>query len=190
MLTPQDIENKMFKISFKGYNTEEVDDFLQQICDSYVELYMESKKYREQNGLLSEAVGQYKSMEGTLQDALSVADKSTGEIEKDAHRKAEAIIKNAEQTAADIVAGAKQKTELELQRFNEIQKKIEIYKEKITDLLNAQVSILSGYPASVTERTETIDTKPVREAKKKEEMKTEDLPTIRMNKKGEYVNAE
>ncbi len=38
MLTPQDIENKVFKTSFKGYNTEEVDNFLQEVCDSFVEL--------------------------------------------------------------------------------------------------------------------------------------------------------
>ncbi len=46
MVTPKDIENKMFKVSFRGYNTDEVDNFLQEICDSYLEIYIENKKLR------------------------------------------------------------------------------------------------------------------------------------------------
>lgn len=178
MLTPQDIESKMFKVSFKGYNTDEVDDFLQEICDSYVELYAEGKKVKEQNGLLSEAVGQYKSMEDTLNNALSVADKSTEEIEEDAHKRAAVIIKNAEYTAEAIITEAKQKAELEQQKFDEIRTKMEAYKEKITDLLNTQMSILSGVSALKSDSTESIDTKPIKRAKAVQEMKTETLPVV------------
>ena len=185
MLTPQDIESKMFKVSFKGYNTAEVDDFLQEICDSYVEIYTENKKYKEQNARLSEAVGKYKSMEGTLQDALNVADVSTGEIAKDAEDKADIVVKNAEKIAADIIAGAKQKTAQEAERFNEIQQKVEIYKSKIADLLNAQLSILDSYPVSVAER---VDEEPKTE-EQDSSMNTENLPTIKMNENGEYVKA-
>ena len=184
MLTPHDIESKMFKMSFRGYNTAEVDDFLQEICDSYAEIYMENKKYKEQNARLSEAVGQYKSMEDTLQDALNVADISTGEITKNAEGKAELTIKNAEKIAADIIAGAKQKTNAEKQRFNEFQQRVEIYRSKIEDLLKAQMNILDSYPVSVAEKTDEHENEDT-----EEKMRTENLPTIKMNEKGEYVTA-
>ena len=35
MLTPQDIENKVFKRGMRGYDVEEVESFLQEVCDSY-----------------------------------------------------------------------------------------------------------------------------------------------------------
>ena len=148
MLTPKDIETKIFKISFRGYDVSEVDDFLQEICDSYVEIYSENKKYQDSIKRLSEAVGQYKSMEDTITDAVTVADKSASEIEIDAKQKAAAIIKNAEDTAKSIVAGAEQKIASEAYRLDTIKREIEIYKSKIIDLLNAQLSVLKEYPQS------------------------------------------
>ncbi len=148
MLTPKDIETKIFKISFRGYDVSEVDDFLQEICDSYVEIYSENKKYQDGIKRLSDAVGQYKSMEETITDAVTVADKSASEIEIDAKQKAAAIIKNAEDTAKSIVAGAEQKIASEAYRLDTIKREIEIYKGKIIDLLNAQLSVLKEYPQS------------------------------------------
>lgn len=148
MVTPQDIETKMFKVSFRGYNTMEVDEFLQEICDSYIELYEENKSLKKKAGLLSDAVGQYKSMEGTLQDALSVADKSADKIEKEAGSKAGEIIKNAELTAQSIIAGAEQKIADEEYRLERIKREIELYKAKVLELLNAQLGVLKEYPTS------------------------------------------
>lgn len=148
MLTPKDIETKIFKISFRGYDVSEVDDFLQEICDSYVEIYDETKKYLKQIKNLSETVEQYKAMEDTVCNAVTVADKSATEIEAEARQKADDIVKNAKITAESIVAGAKQKTENEENRFNMIKREVEIYKTKIIDLLNAQLSVLKEYPQS------------------------------------------
>ncbi len=201
MLTPQDIENKMFKVSFKGYNIDEVDDFLQEVCDSYVALYLENKENREKIARLSEAVGQYKSMEGTLQDALSVADKSTDEIEKDALRKAAEIVSHAELSAECIIAGARQRAEEEEQRLENIKREIELYREKISGLLSAQMNILSGYPASGKIDGSTYkDNAPKKAAKREQiterinltdrlEMKTEDLTGVAMKINGEFVAA-
>lgn len=193
MLTPQDIESKMFKVSLRGYNTEEVDDFLQEICESFVSIYMENQKNREKVERLSEAVGQYKSMEGTLQDALSVADKSTGEIEKEALRKAAEIVKNAEKSAECILEGARRKAKEEEEKVENIKREIELYRQKITDLINAQLNILNGYPASgridVKTAKKKVSLDEVTERLEKLDMKTEDLPKLHKNKNGEYIAA-
>ena len=42
MLTPLDIENKRFTRTLKGYNVEEVDDFLDQLTLEYEKLYKEN----------------------------------------------------------------------------------------------------------------------------------------------------
>ncbi|MBQ5822360.1 MAG: DivIVA domain-containing protein, partial [Selenomonadaceae bacterium] len=39
MLTPVDIHNKEFSRSFRGFNQEEVDDFLDQVVNDYEMLY-------------------------------------------------------------------------------------------------------------------------------------------------------
>lgn len=150
MVTPRDIAEKGFKISFRGYNTEEVDDFLQDIYDSYIEIYRANQKLNETTGRLSDAVGQYKSMEDTLNDALNIAGKSADEIEESARSKAAEIIKNAEIAANSIIAGAEQKIAAEEYRLENIKRETETYKAKIKELLNAQLCILNEYPQSAS----------------------------------------
>lgn len=150
MITPREIEEKGFRMSFRGYNTDDVDDFLQEICDSYTEIYESNRRLKEKTGRLSDAVGRYKSMEDTLSDALNVAGKSADEIEEGANGKAEQIIRNAELTAQSIIGGAEQKIAEEQYRYENIKREIEIYRAKIIELLNAQLCVLKGYPKSAS----------------------------------------
>lgn len=146
MITPQDIAEKEFRMSFRGYNTEDVDNFLQEVYDCFDEIYNSNQDLKEKTGRLSDAVGQYKSMEDTLNNALNIAGKSADEIEDCANEKAAQIIRNAEITAQSIIAGAEQKIRAEEYRLENIKRETELYKEKIIQLLNAQLSLLDGYP--------------------------------------------
>ena len=147
MLTPEEIESKVFTSGFRGYNPEEVDDFLQEISDSYVDAYNECQKAKEDVRHLSEAIEKYKSIEGTITGAASVADKSALEIENEARKKAESIIKSAEFEAKSIIAGAEQKIANESYRYEKLKREIELYKAKIVELLNSQLSVIKDYPA-------------------------------------------
>ena len=48
MLTPVDIHNKEFKRSFRGYNEEEIDDFLDQVTNDYEMLYRENNQLKKE----------------------------------------------------------------------------------------------------------------------------------------------
>ena len=48
MLTPLDIENKRFGRSIKGYNVDEVDEFLDELTVQYEKLYKENAELKEQ----------------------------------------------------------------------------------------------------------------------------------------------
>ena len=47
MITPMDIENKEFKKTFRGYNEEEVDEFLDAVKEDYENLYRENLDLKE-----------------------------------------------------------------------------------------------------------------------------------------------
>ena len=80
MLTPADIENKEFKKEMRGYNITEVNIFLKEVAMSYEKIYQENLSAMDRIGMLSDAVKQYKSMEDTLKNALSVAKGAGDEI--------------------------------------------------------------------------------------------------------------
>ena len=45
-LTPMDINNKEFKRGLRGYNAEEVDEFLDEVVENYEEMYKENSNLK------------------------------------------------------------------------------------------------------------------------------------------------
>lgn len=193
MLTPQDIENKVFKRGMRGYDVEEVERFLQEVCDSYEKLYKENLVAKERISMLSDAVKQYKSMEDTLQNALAVAQRSGEDVKKNAYGKAEVILKDAENQAAEIINHSAQEVAKVTYQYEQMKRSVEVFRAKVVSLLNAQLDIIKDYSAI------QIDEETLREAKavyektlpdaeeKAEEQNTAELPEIVKNSKGEYV---
>lgn len=193
MLTPQDIENKVFKRGMRGYDVEEVESFLQEVCDSYEKLYKENLVAKERISMLSDAVKQYKSMEDTLQNALAVAQRSGEDVKKNAYGKAEVILKDAENQAAEIINHSAQEVAKVTYQYEQMKRSVEVFRAKVVSLLNAQLDIIKDYS------TIQIDEETLREAKavyektlpdaeeKAEEQNTAELPEIVKNGKGEYV---
>ena len=46
-ITPQDIQDKEFRLSFRGYNEREVDEFLDELTEAMAELIEENRRLRE-----------------------------------------------------------------------------------------------------------------------------------------------
>ena len=77
MLTPLDIENKRFSKTLKGYNVDEVDDFLDDLTIDYEKIYKENIDLREQVEQYKKDLEHYKNVEHTLQNTLIIHQKNT-----------------------------------------------------------------------------------------------------------------
>ena len=83
MITPLDIENKKFtKQMMKGYNVDEVDDFLDELTLEYGKLYKENAELKAQREELDTNVGKYKNIENTIQNTLIMAQKQLMKYKK------------------------------------------------------------------------------------------------------------
>ena len=69
-LNPLDIYNKEFKKSTFGYNTTQVDEFLDDIGVAYERLLKDLNKLQEENNALKEKIENYQDMEEKLQNTL------------------------------------------------------------------------------------------------------------------------
>lgn len=102
-LTPLDIQQREFKKSFRGYDSDDVDEFLNKVHSEYEGLYSENKALKEQAFKLQDEVKTYIEMEKTLKSALMSAQKSAQEMIKNAKKEAELILKEAELNAEKII---------------------------------------------------------------------------------------
>lgn len=143
MLTPLDIENKRFsKQMMNGYSVEEIDEFLDQLTLDYQTLYRENASLKEKINDMEASINHYKTIEGTLQNTLVMAQSTAEEIKKIANQQADQIIKEAELKAKESVNEIKNQTIEEMRHMEEVKKQFEVYKAKMEALLISQLELL------------------------------------------------
>lgn len=141
-LTPLDIVNKEFKHSFRGYNEDEVNEFLDELVRDYEALIRENDELKENTSGMTERLDQYRKLETTLQNTLLVAQSTAEEVKNAARKEAELIVREAEGTAQEITARAEnqvQQAHLELER---VRREAIQYKARIRSLLEAHLAML------------------------------------------------
>lgn len=142
MLTPLDIENKRFSKSIKGYNLDEVDDFLDQLTIDYEKLYKENNGLKNQVEDLQKDLEHYKSVEQTLQNTLIMAQQAADDIKSNAQSRADQIIRDA-QSEARRATDEITKEEFEIRkRIEELKRQFGVYKAKMEALLISQLEML------------------------------------------------
>lgn len=89
-----DIHNKDFKRSFRGYNEDEIDDFLDQVVNDYEKLFRENDRLKEELERAHKDNEQYKQLEKNLKDTLLVAQKTAEEVTSNSRKNAEEMRAN------------------------------------------------------------------------------------------------
>lgn len=152
-LTPLDIHNKEFRKTFRGYDEEEVDEFLDQLVKDYERLYKENVELREALAAKDSNIGQYKDLEDTLKKTLVVAQQTADDLKSGAVRESEVIIKEAQLKAEQIIALAEEKAKAHLREYEDIQKEAQKFKVKFRSLLLSQLDLIGDEESVINEQT-------------------------------------
>lgn len=102
-LTPMDINNKEFKKVMRGYSSDEVDEFLEEIVDNYEELYKDNAKLKEKLAVATDKIEHYIKIENTIQNTLVLAQNAAEQAKSSSQKEAELIIRSANETAQRIL---------------------------------------------------------------------------------------
>jgi len=142
MLTPVEIQNRVFKSGGLGYDKKDVDSFMKEIVDSYELLYREKMELADKVNVLNDALQNYKTIEKTMQKALMLAQKTAEETQETALRNAHAIEKEAMTKSEIIVSDAKRELERIHQKTVQLCQQYEKYKLQFKNLAAAQIELL------------------------------------------------
>ena len=134
MLKPVDIQNKDFEKKLKGYDCDEVDEFLDLIIRDYELLYRENKYLKEKNSALKESVDRFKLMEVTLKQTVEVAQKNADEIINAANLEAKNITKKAELDAKKLNKALDEEHIRKHQELLSLKTQVENYKSRMKTL--------------------------------------------------------
>lgn len=158
MLSPIDIQNKEFrKAKIGGYHMEEVNDFLDEILESYQVLTKENIELKDKIEMLNGNIQYYRSMEATIQNALVLAEKTAQDTKSLAYEKADQIKKDAYQKAEVIVEEAKNEVYQWNQQLDELKKQYQTIKLQIRQLLQGQLEYLEQQATTHSELTKNVE---------------------------------
>ena len=102
-LTPLDIHNKEFARRIRGYDEDEVNEFLDQVIKDYESVIRENKELQGQLASLQERLDHFVNIEETLSKTIIVAQEAADEVKNNAKKEAQLIIKESEKNADRII---------------------------------------------------------------------------------------
>lgn len=148
-----------FSRVLRGYDPDEVNAFLDQIIKQVEAMVNESKVKDAKIASLSEQVSgmneemanvnhlkeklaQYERIEGTLNRAIIMAQKTSDQIKSTAHRESEIILEDAKKNASRIVNEALLKAEKTEAETAMLRRNINVFKRKLKDIIESQLEIV------------------------------------------------
>lgn len=142
MLTPIDIQRQDFEVKLRGYNADEVDDFLDLVGKDYEKLYKENAELKERVKQLDTAVEQYKAMEATLQQSIVLAQTAAEDIKKSAAEKANVIVNEAQSKSENMYRQLDQDIQNKRNELASVQVEVSGYKTRIKGICSALLEML------------------------------------------------
>ena len=147
-VTVEMIADKEFTIESRGYNKDEVDSFLDQICEEIERLNNEIQDLRQKTTIVrpaapaAETSGVSREEEGRFREVLEAAVTVKEEIVRKAREDAEAIRMKAETEAKERLDGLAEEREKLEKEVAALKETAAEYRRKFEELLNAQQEAL------------------------------------------------
>jgi cell division initiation protein len=189
-IRPIDIRRKEFKNGFRGYDANQVDDFLDAVADEFERNYTENQRMREEVSSLRDRLQQFEDLEGSIRAALVHAEQASNDLRRAATQEAENVRQNAQREADFTIREAQTRSHQMLAdssaRIERVQESYEALQEAkrsfandfrhllktYMDMMeNMEVSSAREIEASLRERLDTESIAVVREAAAQEEEK-------------------
>jgi len=180
-IRPIDVRRKEFKNSFRGYDANQVDDFLDAVADEFERSYTENSRMREEISSLRERLQQFEELEGSIRAALVHAEQAANDLRRTATQEAEDVRLSANREAEFTIREAKARSHQMLSdtsaRVERIQQSYEAMQEAKRNFMNDFRHLLKSY-MEVMDNVEVASAKEI-EASLRERLDTESIAVAR-----------
>jgi|YNPNPStandDraft_1061719.scaffolds.fasta_scaffold117461_2 cell division initiation protein len=141
-ISPIDIRECRFKLSFRGYDRKDVESFLTMVAQDFENLLRENNELREEIKNLNNQIEDFKTRESSLREAVIAAQKVAYEMKEAAKKEADIILSRAEFQAEKIIENANRRVTELLKDISELKRqKIELI-SRIQSILDSHIKLL------------------------------------------------
>jgi cell division initiation protein len=141
-LTPLEIQQQRFTTSFRGYNTMEVDGFLDHIADTIESLMAENESLREKNTQLNQENQDFRTREESFRKVMLNSQKVLDQMQENARKSTELMIAQAEVDADKIMQGAHLRLSQLHEEINELKRQRIQFKSQMKSMIQTHAELL------------------------------------------------
>jgi cell division initiation protein len=191
-IRPIDVRRKEFKSAFRGYDANQVDDFLDAVADEYERNHSENQRMREEVSGLRDRLQQFEDLEGSIRAALVHAEQASSDLRRAATEEAEGIKQSAQREAEFTIREAQSRSQ---QMLADSSSRLERVQDSYTALREAKRSFANDFRllletfSDVMENLEASSAGEV-EASLHERLDTESVANVRETAEEEARSAE
>lgn len=143
-VTSMEISNKEFKKAIRGYNEDEVDEFLDKIAEDYENIFKENSALKEKVFVLNEKLEHYSKIESTIQNTLVLAQTAADQSKTNAQKEADIILRSANDTAQKIIDKANNDVVQINDDYEKLKQEFIKFRSKYRNFINTQLDIFNG----------------------------------------------
>ena len=109
-LTPLDIQNKDFSTKMRGYNQDDVDDFLDQVTRDYEDALQKNRELEKSLKHAEEKLQYFNELKDALNQSIIVAQDTADKVKSSANKESEMIITSADNQGIETLVEAERKS--------------------------------------------------------------------------------
>lgn len=163
-MTIEEIRMATFDEERKGYNKEDVDDFVQKVAAQMQQFKSEKEDAENKMYVLAQKIEEYRNLEETLKTALINAQRMGETVVREAKQKADAMIRDAENKAGSLLEKAEADVDNEYKVLQGMRDEVADFKSTILTLYKQHIEVLSGLDAPIANVDNYIAENPVNES--------------------------
>jgi cell division initiation protein len=141
-ITAQDLRHQDFSIKMRGYDRDEVDEFLATVADFLEKDAAERAELRQKIESVESQLREFKDLEGTLKNTLLRTQESADDVRRAAERESELIIREAQVKADRMIDERRSKLNQLEASFDALRLKWNEYFVQFKNLLSSNLELL------------------------------------------------
>lgn len=143
-ITPLDIQHKEFDAKMRGYDKEQVDDFLDQVKHEF-ELLLKDQKDAEKNlKFAEEKLQHFETLQDALNKSIVVAQDAADRLKENARKEAEIILFEAEKSADKLLKEAAEKAADINHETANIRRESRNFRQKLQLMVESQMNLINN----------------------------------------------
>ena len=155
VLSPDDIHNKEFSTKLRGYNIDEVNDFLEQIIKDYQITLKQNKDLQERLDASEGKLKYFNELKDSLNQSILVAQEAADKVKTNSKKEADIITREAQKQASDIVSEATDKSNQMIDEASQkakrlsvetddLKKQTRVFRQRLQVMLESQLEVVKS----------------------------------------------